>query len=222
MASSLKKTSDRRSEIIKAARKLFQEKEYHKATMQDVMNRLGIAKGTIYHYFKSKEDILEAVIEDIVEENLEKMQTKIQEIKGNALQKLQLLIESGNIAKEQSYLVDHLHKRGNEAMHTRILAATLLKQAQIYAKLIQQGNNEGVFETENPLECAEFILSAVQFLTDLGIYPWAPEDLTRRINALPQLIEQLLKAPKGSFNFIINQLKTIEDTKKRGTDECKR
>lgn len=50
-----------------------------------------------------------------------------------------------------------------------------------------------------PLECAEFVISSVQFLTDLGVYPWTQEDLKRRALAFPALIEQMLQAPEGSF-----------------------
>src|SRR5882672_1556732 len=86
----VKKFADRKADIVKAARHLFQTKEYDKTTMQDVMDALGIAKGTIYHYFKSKEALLEAVIEDITQQNIEQMQTLVKEAKGNALQKIKL------------------------------------------------------------------------------------------------------------------------------------
>ena len=59
MARIVKKPEERRQEIIEAARELFQAKDYEKTTMRDVMDKLGIAKGTIYHYFRSKEDLLE-------------------------------------------------------------------------------------------------------------------------------------------------------------------
>jgi len=200
----VKKSAERRSDILKAARHLFQIKDYDKTTMQDVMDNLGIAKGTIYHYFKSKEALLEAVIEDTVNENIEQMQILLRQSQGNALKKLQMLIETGNMTTDNGKILDYLHKRGNEAMHTRLLAATLIKQAPLYAKLIEQGCEERIFKTDTPLECAEFVLSAVQFLIDQGIYPWTQEDLTRRVKAFPQLIEQLLKAPSGSFQFMIN------------------
>jgi AcrR family transcriptional regulator len=201
----VKKPTERRAEIIKTARDLFLTKDYDKTTMQDFMNYLGIAKGTIYHYFRSKEELLEAVVEDIVNEHLEKMEILIQEKPGNALQKMQALIEAGSKVAAPSVL-EKLHERGNEAMHTRLLVATLMKQAPIYAKLIQQGCEEGIFQTNFPLECAEFILSAVQFLTDLGICPWSQEDLTRRNQAFPKLIEQLLQAPPNSFQFMLKNL----------------
>ena len=201
MARIVKKPLQRRSEIVEAARHLFQMEGYEKTTLQDVMGRLGIAKGTIYHYFKAKEELLEAVVEDIVNGYLERMEALIQAAKGNALQKMQVLIEMGKDATAPPVL-EQLHKKGNEAMHTRLLAVTLIRQAPLYAKLIQQGCEEGIFRTDTPLECAEFILSAVQFLTDVGVYPWANEDLARRAQAFPKLIEQQLQAPSGSFRFL--------------------
>lgn len=202
MARIVKKPFERRSDIVEAASQLFQTKEYEKVTLQDVMDRLEIAKGTIYHYFKSKEELLEAVVENIVNQHLLKMQMAMQEAKGNALQKIQALVEAGSKIGSQS-LLEQLHERGNEAMHTRLLVAALIKQAPLYAKLIQQGCEEGIFQTDTPLECAEFILSAVQFLTDLGICPWTQQDLVRRTQAFPKLIEQLLQAPPNSFQFLL-------------------
>lgn len=204
----VKKFADRKADIVKAARHLFMTKEYDKTTMHDIMNALGIAKGTIYHYFKSKGALLEAVIEDIVEGNIEQMQTLVKDVKGNALQKMKLLVKAGNMAEDNKIILDQLHKPGNDAMHTRLLAATLLKQAPLYAELIQQGCDEGIFETQTPLECAEFILSAIQFLTDMGIYPWTQEDLNRRIQAFPKLVEQQLRAPLGSFQFLTEQIQS--------------
>jgi AcrR family transcriptional regulator len=207
MSRIVKKSGERKVDIVKAARRLFETKEYEKTTMQDVMNALGIAKGTIYHYFKSKEDLLEAVIEDIVEQNIKQMQAIIRKPDKNALQKIELLAKTGSMASENTNILNYLHKPCNYAMHSRLLAAILIKQAPLYAEVIQQGCDEGVFKTETPLETAEFILSAVQFLTDIGIYPWAQEDLIRRVQAFPKLIEQQLLAPPGSFRFLADQIK---------------
>lgn len=202
----VKKPGERRADIVEAARYLFQTQEYEKITMQDVMDKLGIAKGTIYHYFSSKEALLEAVVENIVDSTIELMQDRINETKGDALKKFQALIETGNIATTYPSVLEGLHRPGNEAMHSRILAVTILKQAPLYATLIQQGCDEGIFQTDDPLECAEFILAGTQFLTDQGIYPWTISDLKRRAYALPKLIEQQLKAPTGSFHFLIKLL----------------
>lgn len=198
----IKKQKGRKSEIIKAARELFQTKEYTKTTLQDVMDALGIAKGTIYHYFKSKEALFKAVIEDIVEKNIKHMHAIVKKSKGTALEKMKLLVQAGRMTQENKDIVDYLHRPENSAMHNQLLAAVLVKQAPLYAKLIQQGCEEGLFETEAPLECAEFILSGIQFLTDVGIYPWTKADLKRRTQAFPRLVEQQLQAPPRSFQFL--------------------
>jgi len=191
----------RKNEIIKAARHLFQTKDYDTTTMQNIMAYLDIAKGTIYHYFKSKEELLEAVIEDIAEENLVQMEGLFRELKGNALKKFETLLQKGNLSSEK--LLEELHKPSNAAMHLRILMTVLRKQVPLYAALINQGCEEGLFKTEHPLECIEMILFSVQFLTDMGIHPWTSEELSRRIHAFPNLIESLLKARPGSFNFML-------------------
>jgi AcrR family transcriptional regulator len=199
----VKKAEVRRQEIVAAARSLFQVKEYEKTTMQDVMDQLGIAKGTIYHYFKSKEELLEAVVENIVEEDIACKEILMKETSGNALQKIRTLISAGSLANEHAEILEHLHHPGNLGMHIRQLAVTLMRQAPLYGELIQQGCDEGLFQTEYPLECAEFILSAIQFLTDTGIHSWAQEDLIRRARAFPPIIESLLKAQQGSFQFML-------------------
>jgi len=206
MARTIKKPKERRQEIITAAVELFRTKGYEKTTMQNVMDALGIAKGTIYHYFKSKEDLLEAVIEESVVEYLTGMQATLDESTGNALDKMRLLILAGQVADEQEEIIEHLHRPGNAGMQTRQLAVTISGLAPLYAKVIQQGCDEGVFQTEHPLESAELILSGIQFLTDLGIHPWKPEDLMRRALSFPALLEAQLRAPKGSFDFLIENL----------------
>lgn len=198
-----KKPADRRSSIIDVAQDLFQSKEYEKVTMQDVMDILGIAKGTIYHYFPSKEALFEAVIEGIVTTNINQMRDLIQTTSGTALEKIQLLVSAGDISADNPNILDGIHQSSNSAMHSRILASMLTKQAELYAQLIKRGCEEGVFDIDNPRECAELLLAGMQFLTDMGIYQWSAEDLDRRRRSFPKLLEQFLKAPSGSFDFML-------------------
>jgi AcrR family transcriptional regulator len=200
----VKKPEVRRGEIVATARHLFLRNGYENTSMQSVVDALGIAKGTIYHYFKFKEELLEAVINDLVAENQRRKQLLLQPLQGNALEKIRALAE---MDAADNALLQELHQPGNIGLHARLLAVALVKEALLYSELIRQGCEEGFFHTHSPLECAEFFLAAVQFLTDVGIYPWAQEDLIRRARAFPSLIEALLKAPTGSFNFLLKKLK---------------
>jgi len=197
----VKNPADRKAEIIEAAKRLFLTQEYEKTTLQDVMNYVGVAKGTIYHYFDSKEELLEAVIVKMVDSRLAEIEAKRKELRGTALEKIEKLIEWSNLSQASPKLLDQLHRPGHATLHLRILAETLIKLTPVYEELIRQGCEEGIFRTKYPRECAEFLLSAVQFLTDTGLYPWTKEDLRRRAKAFPNLIEQQLQAAPGSLDF---------------------
>ncbi len=205
MVRTVKDPETRKAEIILAARRLFQTRDYEKTTMQDVMDELGIAKGTIYYYFKSKEDLLDAVIDQMADEAYEKMEHVVKHGKGNALELIQQLIAAGNISDENPDLLDHLHNPSNSGMHATMLATTIKQTAPLYAQVIRQGADEGLFKVEKPLETAEFLLTAVQFLMDTGIYQWTDDDLIRRAAALPVIIETLVQAKPGSFQFLFEE-----------------
>lgn len=203
MVRTVKDPETRRAEIISAARRLFALREYEKTTMQDVIEELGIAKGTIYYYFKSKEELLDAVINQLGDEMVERMQDALENGKGNALEMFQQLIAAGNIAEENAELMEQLHNPRNAGMHTAMMAVAVKRSAPLYAKVIEQGINEGIFQTSNPVEASEFILTSIQFLMDTGIYQWSQEDLMRRAMALPGLIETLMGAKPGTFQFLL-------------------
>lgn len=198
----VKKPEERWQEIVSAAKELFLEKEYEKTTLQDVMNKVGIAKGTVYHYFNSKEELLEAVVENMVDEYVVRLRAVLEGAKGGAMERMQALILASNVANEQGETIERLHRTGNIGLHARLLALTLTKMAPLYAEVIQQGCEEGIFKTEHPLETAEVLLAGIQLVTDVGFYPWSIEDLIRRSNAIPALAEMQLGAAKGSFSFL--------------------
>ncbi len=206
MARTVKKPDERREEIIEAARDLFQSKEYDKATMQQLMKTLKVAKGTIYHYFSSKEDLLEAVVEDLIDEELKKKEALIDDCRRrnlDAAETIRMLATKDRMAEENEQILDALHQPGNIIVHARQLGRYLTKLAPIYAAVIETGRKEGIFETEHPLECAEFMLAGIQFVTDVGFYPWSDEEIARRMAAFPSLLEDLLNAPEGAFDFLI-------------------
>ena len=59
----VKEAAERRKEILDAAEQLFAAKGYDKTSTNDILEKVGIARGTLYYHFKSKEDILDAVID---------------------------------------------------------------------------------------------------------------------------------------------------------------
>ena len=69
----VKEHDERKQEIIDTANRLFSKKGYSQCSINDILNEIGIAKGTFYHYFRSKEDVLDAVIGSITREVMVKV-----------------------------------------------------------------------------------------------------------------------------------------------------
>lgn len=64
MARTPRIAEDRREQIIDAAMRVFAEKGFARATNRDIAHEAGITTGLIYYYFKSKEDLLRAALEE--------------------------------------------------------------------------------------------------------------------------------------------------------------
>ena len=69
-----RKRSGRKAQIIDVSTELFREKGYHATSLDDIADRIGFTKPAIYYYFKSKEDILFAIVDEIVDSGLERME----------------------------------------------------------------------------------------------------------------------------------------------------
>lgn len=115
----IKEPEVRKTELLDAAQKLFIEKGYAKTTVTDMLNVHGLSKGVFYYYFKSKEEVMDAIIMRIVSADV----AAAKEIADNpdlpAIQKLfQILFaqkpKSGE-GKEQ--MTQQFHHPGNAEMH---------------------------------------------------------------------------------------------------------
>ena len=71
------KGDDRRRKIIANAARLFAGKGYHGTTVDEIVQATGIAKGTFYLYFESKEDLLVEVIKNLIDETLQGIDEKL-------------------------------------------------------------------------------------------------------------------------------------------------
>src|SRR4030095_16064773 len=80
----------RRNEILDAALQLVYTKGYVKMTIQDILDQLHMSKGAFYHYFDSKADVLDALVERMVVEQVEPLLLSIvRDPHLTALEKLQ-------------------------------------------------------------------------------------------------------------------------------------
>ncbi len=197
----VKPPEERRQEIIATATRLFLAEGYDDTSMNDVMKALDVAKGTIYHYFSSKDELLEAVVDKLASDYAEHREELVKNTQGNALEKIRVLFSRTESAHDQEKYT-HLHKTGNVKLHTWLLGALVEKLAPLFGTLIRQGCQEGLFHTSHPHEVAELLLAGIQALTDERFYHWEKDAISRRKQAFPQIIESMVRAEPGSLDFL--------------------
>ena len=122
----VKEHDERKNEIIDTAERLFAIKGYEQCSVNDILTEIGIAKGTFYHYFKSKEEVLDAVIGKATGMIAEQV-TKVVENKNlSAEDKLLQAFLAMQIENQmQEGLLEEMHKVENSLMHQKSLVSIM-------------------------------------------------------------------------------------------------
>lgn len=195
---------ERRMEFIATAAALFREKGFEKTSVEDIVKAAGVAKGTFYYYFASKEQVLEALIENLSKQSVELIGPIIVDEDLSAIEKFnRALTKLRNYIEENGKFVDALHGLSDEIYHYKSLAAFSMDLAPEMARIIEQGIHEGIFQCANPLELSETILLASNFLLDEVLFPAPPERKLTRLLVIQKLLESGLHVPPGTFDFFI-------------------
>ncbi len=191
--------------ILDALQALFEEGHGGTASVSDIAKKAGIAKGGLYYYFRSKEDVLDALVDRQYSSIIEACRTLIDQSNGNALTKFAVLLESYYRFSVNTSLDKHLHLPQNAAIHQKSLSEILNALSPIVSSILVQGIKEGTFICDYPQEYAEIILSVFTFLLDPGLFSWNAEQRYKKLNALSNLLEKGLSTPKNSFSFLYKQ-----------------
>lgn len=196
---------DKKEIIIDALRELFKEGKAGTASVSDIAKKAGIAKGGMYYYFRSKEEVLDALVAREYEDIIRACDELVEKSNGNTIEKLALFLRSYRDSYVDASLDEYLHMSQNAAIHQKSLAQILSSLSPIISRILQQGIDEGIFACEYPQEYAEITMSVFTFLLDPGIFPWTNEQYIMKLRALADMLEKGLSAPKGSFSFLYIQ-----------------
>jgi len=199
---------DKRSnEILDASENLFITKGYEKTTINDILDGVGIGKGTFYHYFKSKEEVMDAVIMRMGN-NVKIASQKIADMPELSANEKIIKIFTEQSGKNDA-IVEQLHHDDNSAMHLKSLVEAILALSPALTQIIKQGIDEGVYNTPYPRESVEFLFTAAQFLLDQGLFKWTADELMLRVKAFTYILETVLGAEKGCFDFLYSLYETM-------------
>ena len=191
----MKKGERRKQDLLNIAYRMFIEKGYENTSVDDIIIEAGIAKGTYYYYFESKEATLEAVIEMMIE--------KAENIAKAALtnpvpipQKLASVVYAFQPNKDEIVITDVLERKENIVMHDKIGKKIVEVAVPILSDIVREGIAQGIFACTNVEERVKMLLIMSQNMFDYGAYS------NKDIEVYVDMLEKSLGAKEGTMSFI--------------------
>jgi AcrR family transcriptional regulator len=204
----------RREAFIEAAQRLMQSKGYEQMSVQDLLDDLDASKGAFYHYFDSKQALLEAVIERMVDTGLAAVAPVADDPHLSALEKLKGVFGGiGRWKTDRKALVLSLLQvwvsDDNAIVREKFRRGLAGHLVPMLAKIVEQGIREEVFNVSSPVATAQVLLMLLlgfqEVATDLFIARQANtinyQDVLRILSSYTGAFERILGAPQGSIDF---------------------
>jgi AcrR family transcriptional regulator len=190
----------RRQEILVAARNLFINKGYEQTSVNDILKIVDIAKGTFYYYFASKEEVLEAIILNIVEEGARKAEKILSDKSIPLVNRIMMAIMAQSPEFEGSgEIAEELHKVENTKLERLYLKEMLKRMTPVLQETVLEGIDQDIFHMEYPMECTESILLLGHMMFDCDVFEWKKEDYPKKIQAFLCNAERILGTKKGEL-----------------------
>ena len=184
-----KTSSDKRKRILIAAVKVFSEKGFHKAKVEEIAEAADVGKGTVYEYFKSKEEIFVEMLKAGHEIYTKKTLTHLKRAT-NAQEKLFKTIEIHfKFIEEHQNLARVMFKEHNEIKNLDEIAHKhRMGKVKFLEEVITEGVEKGEFKTQNPSITAALIFGMIGASSGMFIFaPQAPS-IEQIINSMKDVL----------------------------------
>lgn len=189
----VKEHNERLNEILDTAQNLFIQKGYTKCTINDILTAIGIAKGTFYHYFKSKEEVLDAIITRTADLAFTRAQSIATQTTLSPEEKLLQVFLSMQVTDDMSAeLIDQMHCSENALMHQKTLTAMIEAIVPVLVTVTEEGNEKGVFHCQYPKEYMQIFMVSSLNLMDDGIFTFEPQEQQMIFRALISVLGKML------------------------------
>ena len=178
--------------ILDVSQRLFLEKGYENTTIQDIVDELGgLTKGAVYHHFKSKEEIMDAVGDRMFFSN-----NPFEAVRGrtdlNGLQKLREAVRLNQSDKERVRLTAQSIPI---AKSPRLLQEMIVSNRKVmtpyFLELIEEGNRDGSMHTDYPREIAELLPLLTSLWLLPSVFPASREQMKRKFLFLGEMLEKM-------------------------------
>lgn len=212
----VKEAEIRRNEILDAAEELFGQKGFDGTSTGDILGKVGIARGTLYYHFKSKEDIMDALIERTNANILGAAQHIAADKSIPVIDRILRVVMALNISGgsgSTTEIMEHIHKPQNALMHQKIQKAIISGVPPILTPIICEGIEQGIFNTQYPYECMEMVVIYANTIFDDDMVEMTDEVRMSRVLAFISNVERLLGAESGSLMSVMQMFGNGEEAR---------
>ena len=183
------KATGRMAEILDSAAKFFYTKGYHATSIEDVARDVGMLKGSLYYYIKSKEDLLYELLLDVMQQGKGGVETALEGVK-SPVERLEKGIEQHieHIIRNQVRVGLFLHEFDSLSGRRKQKVQEVIKDYQkIFTGIVKQGQASGDFVSGEP----DMLVNAVLGMCN-WIYRWYHPDTSPKLDAVKKTFVELI------------------------------
>lgn len=199
----VKEAEERKNEILDAAGELFAQKGFDGTSTGDILQKVGIARGTLYYHFKSKEDIMDGLIERFSRQMIGAAKGIAADKSIPVVDRMIGVILSLNVREDDGAgqeMIEQMHHPQNALMHQKTQKIVLSEVTPILTEVVKDGIEQGLFHTPFPYESMEMIMTYTNVVFDGDdTVEMTEAGRVSRIEAFVFNVERLLGAVAGSF-----------------------
>jgi TetR/AcrR family transcriptional regulator, fatty acid metabolism regulator protein len=177
-----RKSDDKRRRILRAAVKVFARSGYHRAKVAEIARRADVADGTIYLYFRNKEDILVSLFDEVMAEHLARAREELRAVRGAAARLRAIAQHHLRVlgANRDLAVVFQVELRQSTKFMERFTASWLQDYFALVGDVIDQGRREGTLRPDLPRTLAtKAFFGALDELVTSWILGGGDYDLSR-------------------------------------------
>lgn len=195
----VKDAQERRNEILDVAEMLFSTKGFDNTSTNDILDEIGIARGTLYYHFKSKEDILDAMIDRITEQLMRRATVIAKDKSIPVLERLIRSIMALNVDNDLGHMVmEQVHRPQNALLHQKMQSKMLKVVNPMIIEIIRDGIAQGIWQTDYPEGMVEMTMLYSNVAFD-ELEECEPQEREQRIKAFTYNVERMLGMQEGAL-----------------------
>lgn len=203
-------TVSKRDQILDALRELLINDNIRHISVSDIAKKAGIGKGSIYYYFSSKDEILDALIKrtysgalafakELVQRTDLSIFSRLSQITNACIAATQDFLRRSELVKDPTSSTERLYD--SAYIHQQFMKYSIVDFKDIYTEIIQQEIDKGTINVDSPAEVAEIVLIVLTVKIDNTLSPSTEEETAKTLQSLITLLERGTGNSDGAFGI---------------------